>query len=62
MLASGGEAPVPQGSDFETGESIVDFDLAFSLIYVSETKTTLRKSLLNRADEPATIYHIVSSR
>jgi hypothetical protein len=61
VLASGGEAPVPQGSDFETGESIVDFDIAFSLIYVSET-TLKPKGLLSHADETATIYHIISSR
>lgn len=31
----GGEAPVAPGSEFNTGESDIDFDIAFSLIYVS---------------------------
>lgn len=29
----GGQAPVPVGSSYETGESIIDMDIAFSLVY-----------------------------
>ena len=31
----GGEAPVAPGSDYNTGESDIDMDIAYSLIYVS---------------------------
>ena len=31
----GGEAPVAPGSEFNTGESDIDMDISFSLIYVS---------------------------
>ena len=31
----GGEAPVDPGSQYNTGESDIDMDIAFSLIYVS---------------------------
>jgi tripeptidyl-peptidase-1 len=31
----GGEAPVAPGSDSNTGESDIDMDISFSLIYVS---------------------------
>jgi tripeptidyl-peptidase-1 len=32
----GGHAPVAPGSDFNTGESLIDMDLGYSLIYVSD--------------------------
>lgn len=31
----GGHAPVEPGSEFNTGESLIDMDIAYSLIYVS---------------------------
>lgn len=36
----GGEAPVEPGSEYNTGESDIDMDIAFSLIYVSSIELT----------------------
>jgi tripeptidyl-peptidase-1 len=40
----GGVAPVPAGSEDETGESVIDMDIAFSLIYVSLCSTILGRN------------------
>lgn len=37
----GGEAPVEPGSEYNTGESDIDMDIAYSLIYVSTTRSSL---------------------
>lgn len=42
----GGEAPVPAGSEYETGESVIDMDIAYSLIYVSTISVQLQVTYL----------------
>jgi tripeptidyl-peptidase-1 len=39
----GGQAPVESGSEFNTGESDIDMDIAYSLIYVRFTSSRVLK-------------------
>jgi len=56
----GGQAPVAPGSDFNTGESDIDMDIAFSLIYVSPAHHLAQGLILTQ--NKATNCHIVPSR
>jgi tripeptidyl-peptidase I len=55
----GGVAPEPVTSEFVTGESDIDMDLAFSLISVS---SVLPMTSVPRLTIKATNHHLVSSR
>ena len=56
----GGQAPVEPGSEFNTGESDIDMDIAFSLIYVSLIPKSVWRIEINLVQ--ATNGHLVSSR
>lgn len=42
----GGQAPVAPDSEYNTGESDIDMDIAFSLIYVSKPYSNFEQSIL----------------
>lgn len=44
----GGEAPVSPGSQYNTGESDIDIDIGFALIYVSSLKIDNKTKILTR--------------
>ena len=56
----GGEAPVPPGSEFNTGESDIDMDIGFSLIYVSLIRLKLtEKSVLTQPSQSHKLSHCI---